>query len=202
MRCLSWVSAGRSARTRSRERARQDAVAGQQAERLDVEDELRRRALDPQLRVPLRGKRVVGGVDLDQREAAGVEAQAVGRLSARWAGRTRPTPAACCRSSSRSRTRRFPPGARMPPPPRPGRAAPSRRSGRQGQPARAGPEAGLLQQRLDPRADARARRRSARSPPAAARRRGRTRPAPPAPAAALSSVGSASDTRPRPPAST
>ena len=49
-----------------RQPAGADRVMGQERERLDVEDEVRRRALDPERGVALRGKRVVGRVDLDQ----------------------------------------------------------------------------------------------------------------------------------------
>ena len=57
--------------------ARVDRVLGEQPERLDVEDEVRRRSLDPERGVSLGGKRVVGGVDLDERKALRVVAQAV-----------------------------------------------------------------------------------------------------------------------------
>ena len=50
-------------------------LAGHQRMRLDVEGEVGRRALDPQLRRPSRRQGVVGRVDLDQREAARVVAQ-------------------------------------------------------------------------------------------------------------------------------
>src|SRR5829696_932544 len=50
-------------------------VAGEEAERLDVEDEVGRGALDPQAGLLLAGQVVVGGVDLDDRELGGVEAQ-------------------------------------------------------------------------------------------------------------------------------
>src|SRR5688572_3300387 len=42
---------------------------------LDVEREMGRRAFDPELRVPLRRREVVGGVDFHQRELRGVELQ-------------------------------------------------------------------------------------------------------------------------------
>ena len=59
-------------------------VAGEEAEGLDVEDEVFRRALGPQLRVLRRGHAVVAGVHLDQRELLRVEAQALlGRLAGR-----------------------------------------------------------------------------------------------------------------------
>ncbi len=64
-------------------------VPGQQAERLDVEDEAVRSALRPQGRGRLRRRRVVGGVDLDHRESRGVVRQPllrgvhVGRVPAR-----------------------------------------------------------------------------------------------------------------------
>ena len=50
-------------------------VAGEQPERLDVEDEAVRRALVPAPGVLGRGQRVVAGIDLDQREARRVVAQ-------------------------------------------------------------------------------------------------------------------------------
>ena len=60
-------------------------VVRQQRVRLDVERELRRRALDPQHRVLLARREVVGGVDLDQRELRRVEPQP--RLGALGVGR-------------------------------------------------------------------------------------------------------------------
>jgi hypothetical protein len=51
-------------------------VAGEEAERLDVEDEVGRGAVDPEAGLLLAGEVVVGGVDLDDGELGGVEAQA------------------------------------------------------------------------------------------------------------------------------
>ena len=58
-------------------------LAGHQGVRLDVEDEVGRRPLDPELGRPARGERVVRRVDLDEREPAGVVRQPLlGRVGA------------------------------------------------------------------------------------------------------------------------
>ena len=60
-----------------REGVEAGVVAGHEAVGLDVEEEARGRALGPERRVPRRGQRVVGGVDLDAVEEARVPAQPV-----------------------------------------------------------------------------------------------------------------------------
>ncbi len=51
---------------------------GKQAKRLDVEDEVGRGSLHPEMRVALRGQRIVGRVDLDDGELAGIVSKPVG----------------------------------------------------------------------------------------------------------------------------
>ena len=66
-----------------RQALRLGRLAGHQRVGLDVEGEVRRRARDPQLGGPRGRQRVVGGVDLDDREPAGVVAEALlGRVGA------------------------------------------------------------------------------------------------------------------------
>jgi hypothetical protein len=51
---------------------------GEQAEDLDVEDEVGRRAVHPELRVALRGNGIVGRIHLDNGELAGIVGQPIG----------------------------------------------------------------------------------------------------------------------------
>ena len=69
--------------------SRAGRVTGQERVRLDVEAKALGRALRPQPRLLLGRRRVVGRVDLGQRELARVEAQAAPRRSSSAAGTTR-----------------------------------------------------------------------------------------------------------------
>ncbi len=106
------------------------AVAGEQGEGLDVEDEAGRRALDPELSVALVRRRVEGGVDLDDGKPRARRSRAGRRRSSRRPDRSRPRRSAWGRSTSSCRRGCVAPACAPCRPPWPGRVhtlAPARR---------------------------------------------------------------------------